>query len=57
MGEGCGSGCESGGGPFSEGLELVEFVSKAHGGGVKNAPIPDGGLKTKCQGCGEAFVL
>ena len=53
----CGSGGPSGGGPFSEGRELVEFVANAHGGGVANAPIPDGGLKTKCQGCGEPFVL
>jgi len=49
MGEGCGSCGPAGGGPFSVGLE--------HGGGVRNAPIPDGGLKAKCQGCGEAFVL
>jgi len=56
MGEGCGSCGPAGGGPFSVGLELVEFVYNAHGGGVRNAPIPDGGLKAKCQGCGEAFV-
>ncbi len=51
----CGS-CGSGGGPFSEGRELVEFVCNAHGGGVANQPLP-GGLETKCQGCGEAFTL
>src|SRR3990170_1800323 len=53
----CGSCGPSGGGPFSEGRELVEFVLHAHDGAVANAPIPDGGLKTKCQGCGEAFVM
>ncbi|TAN60297.1 hypothetical protein EPN18_08885 [bacterium] len=53
----CGSCGPSGGGPFSEGLELVEFVSNAHGGGVKNAPIPNGGLQTKCQGCGAPFKM
>jgi hypothetical protein len=55
MGE-CGS-CGSGGGPFSEGRELVEFVCNAHGGAIKNEPIPGGGLETNCQGCGERFVL
>ncbi|MEK6791070.1 MAG: hypothetical protein AABY45_05140 [Deltaproteobacteria bacterium] len=53
----CGSCGPAGAGPFSEGRELVEFVSQAHGGAVKNAPIQDGGLKTKCQGCGEPFIL
>ena len=58
MGEGCGCGCGSGGGgPFAEGRELVEFVSKAHGGAIKDQLLQDGGLKTKCQGCGEPFVL
>jgi len=52
----CGS-CGSGAGPYSEGKELVEFVYNAHGGGLKDQPIPDGGLETKCQGCGEPFVL
>lgn len=52
----CGS-CGTGGGPYSEGLELVEFVCNAHGGGVKNMPLPNGGLETKCRGCGEKFVL
>ncbi len=56
MGE-CGSGCGSGGGPFAEGRELVEFVCNAHGGGVKDQPLPGGGLETKCQGCGEPFTL
>ncbi len=57
MGNECGSCGSDGGGPFSEGLELVEFVYNAHGGGVRNAPIPDGGLSAKCHGCGEQFVL
>ncbi len=55
MGE-CGS-CGSGGGPFSEGRELVEFVCNAHGGALRNEPIPGGGLETNCKGCGERFVL
>ncbi len=50
----CGNGT---GGPFSEGRELVEFVSKAHGGAVATAPIPNGGLKTHCHGCGAKFTL
>ncbi|MDH4227014.1 MAG: hydrogenase maturation nickel metallochaperone HypA [Deltaproteobacteria bacterium] len=55
----CGSGCGDGkgGGPFSEGRELVEFVMQAHGGGVAIAEIPDGGLKAKCQGCGADFHM
>ncbi len=53
----CGCGSGSGAGPFSEGRELVEFVSNAHGGALKNEPIPSGALQTHCQGCGEAFVL
>ena len=53
----CGSCGPSGGGPFSEGRELVEFVSQAHGGGIAGQELPNGGLSIKCQGCGEAFVL
>lgn len=55
----CGSGCGDGGGggPMSEGRELVEFVMQAHGGGVAVAELPGGGLDTKCQGCGEAFTM
>ncbi len=49
--------CGDGAGPFSEGRELVEFVYKAHDGGIKDQPIPNGGLETKCQGCGEPFTL
>jgi hypothetical protein len=45
------------GGPFSEGRELVDFVARAHGGAKRNQPIPGGGLKTSCQGCGAAFTL
>ena len=52
----CGS-CGTGAGPFSEGKELVEFVYTAHGGAVKDQPIPNGGLRTKCHGCGEPFTL
>jgi len=51
----CGS-CGSGGGPLSEGRELVEFVCNAHSGAVANQPLP-GALDTKCQGCGEPFTL
>jgi hypothetical protein len=55
MGE-CGS-CSSGAGPFSEGRELVEFVSTAHDGAIKDLPISSGVLETTCQGCGESFTL
>ena len=54
---GCGSGHGEGSGPFSKDRELVEFVSNAHGGGLRNQPIPNGGLKTNCQGCSAAFTL
>lgn len=53
---GCGS-CSTGAGPFSEGKELVEFVYNAHGGAIKDQPIPNGGLKISCQGCGANFLL
>jgi hypothetical protein len=53
---GC-SNCDSGAGPFAEGRELVEFVSKVHDGALKDQPISGGGLDTKCQGCGERFIL
>ena len=56
MGEGCGS-CGEGAGPYAEGRELVEFVYNAHGGAIRAQFIPGGGLKAKCQGCGEAFTL
>jgi len=53
---GC-SSCDSGSGPFAEGRELVEFVINVHNGGIKDQPIPGGGLDTKCQGCGDRFTL
>lgn len=52
----CGGGHGSGGGPFAEGRELVEFVSQAHGGSVANRPLPSE-LESVCQGCGAAFTL
>ncbi len=54
---GCGCGFDNGAGPFSKGKELVEFVYNAHGGGVRDQPIRNGGLQTSCQGCGKDFVL
>lgn len=53
----CGSGSRSGAGPYATGRALVEFVLKAHGGEVAVSPLPNGGLQTSCQGCGEAFLL
>ena len=53
----CGCGHSAGAGPFAEGRDLVEFVSHAHGGTLKNQSLPDGGLPTACQGCGTAFTL
>lgn len=53
----CGSCGNGGGGPFSEGKELVEFVYGAHDGAIKDMPIPNGGLEATCQGCGETFTL
>jgi hypothetical protein len=44
-------------GPFAEGRELVEFVYQAHGGGLRDQPVPSGGLVTICQGCGAEFTL
>ena len=49
--------CGGGAGPFAEGRELVEFVSRAHGGQLRRQPIPGGGLKTTCQGCQARFNL
>ena len=51
------SSCGSNAGPFSEGRELVEFVYNAHGGGMRDQPLPGGGLATACQGCGADFTL
>ena len=53
----CGCGHAAGAGPFAEGRELVDFVAQAHGGALRERPIPDGGLPTTCQGCGTAFTL
>ena len=53
---GC-SNCGSGAGPLAEGRELVEFVYRAHEGALRNRPLPNGGLRTRCQGCGGEFTL
>jgi hypothetical protein len=53
----CGCGHSSGAGPLAEGRELVEFVARAHGGEIRNRPLPGGGLATACQGCGAPFTL
>ncbi len=53
----CGCGHPAGAGPFAEGRSLVEFVSRAHGGTLKNQSLPGGGLLTLCQGCGAPFTL
>lgn len=53
----CGCGHSAGAGPFAEGKDLVEFVSQAHGGTLKNQSLPGEGLPTLCQGCGAAFTL
>jgi hypothetical protein len=52
----CGSG-STGAGPHATGRALVEFVLAAHGGEVALSPLPNGGLESNCQGCGEHFVL
>lgn len=53
----CGCGHAGGDGPYAEGRELVEFVSRAHGGALMERPLPGNGLATTCQGCGAAFRL
>jgi len=53
---GCGHGHDQAG-PYAEGRELVEFVYRAHGGGLRSQPIPGGGLANRCQGCGATFTL
>ncbi len=53
----CNSCGDGQGSPFSEGLELVKFVYNAHNGAIRNQPITNGPLKTKCQGCGKEFIL
>ena len=44
-------------GPYAEGKALVEFVYQAHGGGLRNQPLPNGGLVAVCQGCDAGFTL
>lgn len=53
----CGSGNNGVGGPWAAGRALVEFVLAAHGGQVALSPLPNGGLRISCQGCGEAFLM
>lgn len=53
----CGCGHSAGAGPFAEGRELVDFVSQAHGGALRDQVLPGGGLPATCQGCGAGFVL
>lgn len=53
----CGSSNKTGVGPFATGRDLVEFVLNAHGGTIAVSSVPNGGLTTKCQGCGTAFLL
>ncbi|WP_236021644.1 hydrogenase maturation nickel metallochaperone HypA [Geomesophilobacter sediminis] len=36
---------------------MVEFVAQAHGGTLRDEPLPNGGLQAACQGCGAGFVL
>lgn len=52
----CGCGHASGEGPFAEGRNLVEFVSRAHGGALRSRPLP-GVLEATCQGCGAPFTM
>ena len=47
----CGCGHSAGAGPFAEGRELVEFVSQAHGGALRNQALPSGGLPATCAAC------
>jgi hypothetical protein len=54
---GCCSNTGGNTGPFAEGRELVEFVYQAHGGSLRDQPIPSGGLIAVCQGCGAGFTL
>jgi hypothetical protein len=54
---GCCSNNGGNSGPFAEGKELVDFVSQAHGGSLRNQSIPSGSLEAVCQGCGAGFTL
>jgi len=51
------SNCGSGGRPFAEGRESVDFGHRAHGGQLWAQRIPGGGRPTTGQGCGAAFTL
>jgi len=53
----CGCGHAAGAGPYGKGRELVDFVSRAHGGELRSRRIPGGGLTASCQGCGATFTL
>jgi len=53
----CGCGHAGGAGPYAEGRELVDFVSRAHGGALRERALPGNGLATSCQGCGASFLL
>lgn len=53
----CGCNHDMNAGPFAEGRALVEFVAQAHGGAIKNSPVPNGGLPTTCQNCDTPFTL
>ncbi|HJV65673.1 MAG TPA: hypothetical protein VJ550_08070 [Geomonas sp.] len=52
----CGCGHAAGAGPYAKGRELVDFVSKAHGGALRSRPLPEQ-LKATCQGCGASFTM
>lgn len=53
----CGCGHAAGAGPYAKGRELVDFVSRAHGGELRSRRLPGGNLVTTCQGCGAPFTL
>jgi hypothetical protein len=53
----CGCGHAAGAGPYAEGRDLVDFVSKAHGGELRTRRLHHGPLTTTCQGCGAPFTL
>lgn len=54
---GCCSNNGGSSGPYATGRDLVEFVYQAHGGGLREQPLPGNGLATLCQGCGASFTL
>lgn len=55
---GCGCDCNSsGGGPYSKGKDLVDFVYHAHGGAIRGQRILQGPLAIVCQGCKVPFLL